>query len=99
MGAGELTARTLASTQSASRAGAEGARRGYGRGMPPSTDPATHPAAGTHRQGRSPAVIRAELAEAQRYLTDAPPHHGAGVRQSLEARIARLQRELAASDS
>ena len=99
MGAGELTERTLASTQSASRAGAEGARRGYGRGMHPSTDPDAHPGAGTHRSGRSPAVIRAELAEAQRYLTDAPPHHGAGVRQSLEARIARLQRELAASDS
>lgn len=51
-------------------------------------------AAGAHR---SPAVIRAELAEAERYLTEAPPHHGAGVRAALAARIAGLQRELAAS--
>lgn len=43
---------------------------------------------------RSPEVIRAELAEAQRYLLEAPPHHGAGVRAALEARITALQREL-----
>lgn len=59
-------------------------------------------AAGTHRPGastpaRSPAVIRAELAEAERYLTDAPPHHGAGSRHTLHLRIAALQRELAAA--
>ncbi len=47
--------------------------------------------------GRSPEVIRAELAEAQRYLSEAPPHHGAGVRTALEARIAALHRELQAA--
>ncbi len=52
----------------------------------------------TSPPARSPAVIRAELAEAQRYLTDAPPHHGAGTRQVLQARIAALQRELAAGE-
>ena len=61
---------------------------GSGRDQQPSA------AGGAHR---SPAVIRAELAEAQRYLTEAPPHHGAGVRAALEARITALQRELAAS--
>ena len=46
---------------------------------------------------RSPEVIRAELAAAQHYLTEAPPHHGAGVRAALESRIAALQRELRAA--
>ena len=40
-------------------------------------------------------VIRAELAELRRFLAETPPHHGAGVRTSLEARIDRLERELA----
>ena len=59
------------------------------------------PRRGDEAQGaaasRSPEVIRAELAEAQRYLTEAPPHHGAGVRATLEARITALQRELRAA--
>lgn len=56
-----------------------------------------HEPSGAAHAHRSPAVIRAELREAERYLTDAPPHHGAGVRAALEDRIAALQRELAAS--
>jgi hypothetical protein len=44
----------------------------------------------------SPTVL-AELAEVQRHLRDAPPHHGAGVRDSLQIAARRLERELAAA--
>jgi hypothetical protein len=47
---------------------------------------------------RSPARLRAELEDLRRYLAETPPHHGAGVRQALEARMARLERELAERD-
>jgi hypothetical protein len=40
-------------------------------------------------------VIRAELADLERFLRETPPHHGAGVRTSLEARRLLLQQELA----
>ena len=44
---------------------------------------------------RSPARIRAELADLERFLAEIPPHHGAGLRTSLEARRTLLQQELA----
>ncbi|MFP4149241.1 MAG: hypothetical protein ACLFUG_09005 [Nitriliruptoraceae bacterium] len=47
------------------------------------------------RVARSPARIRAELADLERFLAETPPHHGAGVRASLEARRTALQQELA----
>lgn len=47
---------------------------------------------------RSPAVIRAELADLERFLAETPPHHGAGVRASLETRRDRLQQELARTE-
>jgi hypothetical protein len=52
-------------------------------------------AARTQRPERSPAVIRAELADLERFLAETPPHHGAGVREALQARRTRLQQELA----
>jgi hypothetical protein len=45
---------------------------------------------------RTEATITAELRELERYLTAAPPHAGAGARETLLARRDRLQRELAA---
>jgi uncharacterized protein (DUF2236 family) len=48
---------------------------------------------------RTEATIAAELREVERYLQAAPPHAGAGVRESLLARRDRLQRELAATRS
>jgi hypothetical protein len=47
------------------------------------------------RPERSAAVIRAELADLERFLAETPPHHGAGVRESLQARRMTLQQELA----
>ncbi|MFU8841708.1 MAG: hypothetical protein ACNA8R_13470 [Nitriliruptoraceae bacterium] len=47
------------------------------------------------RPERSAAVIRAELADLERFLAETPPHHGAGVREALQARRTRLQQELA----
>jgi len=44
---------------------------------------------------KSPARLRAELADLRRYLAETPPHHGAGVRAALQARVARIERELA----
>jgi hypothetical protein len=44
---------------------------------------------------RTEATIAAELRELERYLSAAPPHSGAGARESLLARRDRLQRELA----
>jgi hypothetical protein len=41
--------------------------------------------------------IAAELAEVRRHLVDAPPHHGAGVRDALRDRAAALERELDAA--
>ncbi len=41
-------------------------------------------------------VILAELGEVRRYLAEAPPHHGSGHREALLARVAHLERELAA---
>jgi hypothetical protein len=46
---------------------------------------------------RTEATIAAELQEVERYLRSAPPHAGAGARESLLARRDRLQRELAAT--
>jgi hypothetical protein len=43
---------------------------------------------------RTEATIAAELREVERYLLSAPPHAGAGARESLLARRDRLQREL-----
>lgn len=48
--------------------------------------------------GRPASVIRAELTDLRRYLLETPPHHGAGTRDAVVARIAQLERELAASD-
>lgn len=39
--------------------------------------------------------VLAELAEVRRHLREAPPHHGAGVRESLHVTIRRLEQELA----
>lgn len=44
----------------------------------------------------SPTVL-AELAEVRRHLLETPPHHGAGVRESLQDTARRLERELAAA--
>ncbi|MFO7778445.1 MAG: hypothetical protein R6V28_08845 [Nitriliruptoraceae bacterium] len=52
----------------------------------------------TSAQTRPPSAIRAELADLRRHLVETPPHHGAGVREVLTARIALLERELAAAD-
>jgi hypothetical protein len=48
---------------------------------------------------RTEATIAAELREVERHLLAAPPHAGAGARESLLARRDRLQRELAATRS
>jgi hypothetical protein len=57
------------------------------------------PGAGQPAQQPRPAsAIRAELTDLRRYLVETPPHHGAGVRDALVARIALLERELAATD-
>ena len=61
------------------------------------TDPAPH-AEATHGQPRPTSAVRAELTDLRRYLVETPPHHGAGVRDALVARIALLERELAADD-
>ena len=42
-------------------------------------------------------MIAAELADVRRYLAETPPHHGDGARASLEQRVNRLERELAAT--
>lgn len=44
----------------------------------------------------SPTVL-AELAEVRRHLLETPPHHGAGIRESLQSTARRLERELAAA--
>lgn len=55
-------------------------------------------AADTPRPSPRPvAAIRAELADVERFLRDAPPHSGSGARTKLEARLAVLRRELAAA--
>ncbi len=46
---------------------------------------------------RSSPTVLAELAEVRRHLLETPPHHGAGVRESLQATARRLERELAAA--
>lgn len=61
------------------------------------TDPAPHDGA-TQGQPRPASVVRAELTDLRRYLVETPPHHGAGIRDALVARIALLERELAATD-
>ena len=38
--------------------------------------------------------IEAELRDVERHLTDAPPHSASGLRDELQARAARLRREL-----
>jgi hypothetical protein len=43
---------------------------------------------------RTRAVVAAELADLERYLTEVPPHQSGG-RDTLERRRAALQRELA----
>jgi hypothetical protein len=45
---------------------------------------------------RSSPIVLAELAEVRRHLDETPPHHGAGVRDSLQATVRRLESELAA---
>ncbi len=61
--------------------------------------PDTSPARPAEPVGpRSPARIRAELDDLRRYLAETPPHHGAGARAALQARVARLERELAERD-
>ena len=42
-------------------------------------------------------VILDELATVERYLVDAPPHAGAGLREDLTRRAQALRRELAAA--
>jgi hypothetical protein len=59
------------------------------------SSPRTGPAA---QQPRPASAVRAELTDLRRYLVETPPHHGAGVRDALVARIALLERELAATD-
>jgi hypothetical protein len=44
---------------------------------------------------RTEATIAAELREVEHHLLSAPPHAGAGARESLLVRRDRLQRELA----
>jgi hypothetical protein len=44
---------------------------------------------------RTRAVVAAELADLERYLTEVPPHQSGG-RDALERRRAALQRELTA---
>lgn len=44
---------------------------------------------------RSIGTIEAELRDVERHLTDAPPHSASGLRDELQARAARLRRELA----
>lgn len=61
------------------------------------TDGASDPGAGPATP-RPANVVRAELTDLRRYLLETPPHHGAGTRDALVADIARLERELAASD-
>jgi len=46
---------------------------------------------------RSSPTVLAELAEVRRHLLETPPHHGAGVRESLQTTARRLERELAAA--
>jgi hypothetical protein len=58
---------------------------------PPRAGPTAH-------QPRPASAVRAELTDLRRYLVETPPHHGAGVRAALAARIALLERELAATD-
>lgn len=48
---------------------------------------------------RSVSVIQAELADVRRYLAEAPPHSGHGVREDLGARVTQLERELSRSQS
>lgn len=43
---------------------------------------------------RSVSVIQSELADVRRYLAEAPPHSGHGVREDLGARVTALEREL-----
>lgn len=45
--------------------------------------------------GRSIGTIEAELRDVERHLADAPPHSASGLRDELQARAARLRRELA----
>ena len=61
--------------------------------------PDTSPAGPAEPAGpRPPARLRAELEDLRRYLAETPPHHGAGVRAALQARVARLERQLADRD-
>lgn len=46
---------------------------------------------------RSSVRIGQDLAEANRFLREAPPHHGSGTREALGAKVAALERELAAA--
>lgn len=46
---------------------------------------------------RPSPIVLAELAEVRRHLLETPPHHGAGVRESLQDTARRLERELSAA--
>ncbi len=63
--------------------------------------PVGTPARTGTRAGAPPrprSAIRAELTDLRRHLVETPPHHGAGGRDALMARIALLERELATLD-
>lgn len=47
------------------------------------------------RDPRPVTVILDELATVERYLVDAPPHSGSGLREELSRRAEALRRELA----
>jgi hypothetical protein len=43
---------------------------------------------------RTPAVVRADIADLERLLVDVPPHHASGTRRSLDEQIEDLRTEL-----
>jgi hypothetical protein len=43
---------------------------------------------------RTPAVLRADIADLERLLVDVPPHHASGTRRSLDEQLEDLRAEL-----
>jgi len=43
---------------------------------------------------RTPAVVRADIADLERLLVDVPPHHASGTRRSLDEQLEDLRAEL-----